>query len=377
MTPEKAKVALVFDWMTTSGGAERVNLVLHKLFSKAPIFTSVYNPKKLKGFESSDINTSFIQKLPFAKTKHQYYLDLMPYAFEQFDLSDYDIVISSSHSCAKGIITKPETLHICYCHSPMRYAWDDWHNYVNNYKMNPILKFIGKKHLHKLRIWDRLSAERVDHFIANSNTTKKRIAKYYKKFSKIIHPMIEVKDFELNLKNNRDYYLAVGRLTPYKKFGLIVDSFNKNGKPLKIVGNGVEYSQLKKRAKSNIEFLQFIPDEELKQIYGNAKAFIFPQIEDFGITPLEAMATGTPVIAFNQGGALETVVENETGIFFDKQTVSSLNSAIEKFEKIEKTFDRNKIRKHVEKFDTENFENQLMDFIAEKWESHQKQMSNR
>ncbi len=377
MTPEKAKVALVFDWMTTSGGAERVNLVLHKLFANAPIFTSVYNPEKVKGFESSNIKTSFIQKLPLAKTHHQYYLNLMPYAFEQFDLSDYDIIISSSHSCAKGIITKPESLHICYCHSPMRYAWDDWHNYVSNYKMNPLLKFNGKKQLHKLRMWDRLSADRVDHFIANSNTTKRRIAKYYKKFSKVIHPMIYTKEFNLNETNPRDYYLAVGRLTPYKKFGLIVDAFNKNGKPLKIVGDGVEFASLKAKAKSNIELLRFIPDEDLKKIYENAKALIFPQIEDFGITPLEAMACGTPVIAYNKGGALETVEENLSGIFFNKQTEKSLNEGIEKFEKMEKSFDRQKIRKHVEKFDTESFEKQLMDFIGEKWELLQKQMSNR
>jgi len=377
MTPEKAKIALVFDWMTTSGGAERVNLVLHKLFSNAPIFTSVYNPKKLKGFENANINTSFIQKLPFATTKHQYYLTLMPYAFEKFDLSEFDIVISSSHSCAKGIITKPECLHITYCHSPMRYAWDDWHNYVNNYKMNKLVKFIGKRQLHKLRLWDRLSAERVDYFIANSITTKNRIAKYYKKFSKVIHPMINLKDFTLNKDYNRDYYLAVGRLTPYKKFSLIVDAFNENGKKIKIVGSGIEYEDLKKKAKSNIEFLRFVPDEELKEIYKKAKALIFPQIEDFGITPLEAMASGTPVIAFNKGGALETVKENETGVFFNEQTPESLNKAIEKFEKIEKNFDREKIRKHTAQFDTENFEKQLMEFISEKWEILQKNLNGR
>lgn len=376
MTPEKAKIALVFDWMTTSGGAERVNLVLHKLFSNAPIFTSVYNPEKVKGFDEKKITTSFIQKLPLAKNHHQYYLSLMPYAFEQFDLSEYDIVISSSHSCAKGIIAKPECLHISYCHSPMRYAWDDWHNYVNNYKMNPLIKFFGKKQLHSLRMWDRLSADRVDHFIANSNTTKKRIAKYYKRFSKVIHPMINVKEFQINENVDRNYYLAVGRLTPYKKFGLIVDAFNKNGKPLKIVGNGIEYKDLKAKAKENIEFLKFIPDEELKSIYSNAKALIFPQIEDFGITPLEAMASGTPVIAYNQGGALETVKENLSGLFFTEQTDESLNKAIEKFEKIENSFDRKKIREYTEKFDTENFEKQLMEFISEKWELLQKNSSS-
>jgi len=259
MSLMKAKVALVFDWMTTNGGAEKVNIVLHEMFPEAPIFTSVYNPEKLKGFEDADVYTSFIQNLPFAKTKHQYYLGLMPSAYELFDLSEYDIVISSSHACAKGVITKPETLHVCYCHTPMRYAWDNWHTYIREYKINPLLKRFAKRRMHKLRMWDRLSAERVDHFIANSSTTKRRIEKYYRKHAAVIPPMINASKYKIS--EPKGYFLAVGRLTPYKKFDLIVEAFNELKLPLKIVGTGIMKDYLRKNADQNIEFLGFVDEK--------------------------------------------------------------------------------------------------------------------
>ncbi|MDD3862047.1 MAG: glycosyltransferase, partial [Candidatus Gracilibacteria bacterium] len=308
MNLSRAKIALVFDWTTVQGGAEKVNLFIHKMFPKAPIFTSIYNPKKVKGFEKADIKTSFIQKLPFAKTKHQLYLSLMPYAYELFDLSQFDIVISSSHACSKGVITKPGTLHICYCHTPMRYAWDNWQSYISEYKMNPIVKTIGKDHIHKLRIWDRLSAERVDKYIANSNTTQKRIKKYYGKNSEVIFPMIKHSDYKI-AKKRKGYFLAVGRLAPYKKFDLIIDAFNRLGLPLKVVGTGIMEKELIAKSADNIEFMGYVPDEDLKTLYSECEAFIFPQIEDFGITPLEAMASGRPVIAMGEGGSLDTIIE--------------------------------------------------------------------
>lgn len=369
-----AKIALVFDWMTNQGGAERVNLALHQMFPDAPIFTSIYNPKKLPAFQKAKIHTSFIQKLPFAKTKHQLYLKLMPYAYEQFDLSQFDIVISSSHACAKGIITKPETLHICYCHSPMRYAWDNWHSYISEYNMPGPLKFFGKLAIHKLRTWDRLSAERVDHFIANSKTTQNRIHKYYRKTSSVIHPPVETSQFQIK-DDPKDYFLAVGRLTPYKKFDLIIKAFNKAGLPLKIVGRGVAEQDLRQIAKPNIQFLGFVPEEELAHLYANARALVFPQVEDFGITPLEAMACGRPVIALKQGGALETVVQDQTGFFFKEQTENSLLHALNQFQKIEKTFSPQKIRTHSEKFSTENFQQRLHKYIEDKWEKHLKAIS--
>lgn len=369
-----AKVALVFDWMTNPGGAEKVNLVLHKMFPEATIFTSVFNHEKVKGFENAKIKTSFIQKMPFAKTKHQLYLSMMPYAYELFDLSDYDIVISSSHSCAKGIITKPETLHICYCHTPMRYAWDNWHEYINQYKMNRLLKYVGKKRIHKIRMWDRLSAERVDYFIANSTTTKKRIEKYYNKMSTVIHPMINKKDYKIASETG-GYFLAVGRLIPYKKFDLIVDTFNKTGLPLKIAGTGIMEEDLRSRAKENIEFLGYVNDKKLQILYRECEALIFPQIEDFGIIPLEAMASGRPVIALGKGGALDSVIENETGIFFKKQTPLQLKKAIDGYMSQKDEFNSETIRAHAEKFDEKEFRKKFMKYLKEKWGHWQKTMA--
>lgn len=374
MSLSKAKIALVFDWMTNPGGAEKVNLLLHKMFPEAPIFTSIFNPKKIKGFESAAITTSFIQNLPFSKTKHQLYLNWMPYAYELFDLSSFDIVISSSHSCAKGIITKPETLHICYCHTPMRYAWDNWHSYIREYKMNPILKSIGKKRIHKLRMWDRVSADRVDYYIANSNTTKKRIEKYYNRQSTVIYPMIKASDYKI-AKKTKGYFLAVGRLTPYKKFDLIVETFNKIGLPLKIAGTGIMETELRRQAKGNIEFLGYVPDKELEKLYSECEALIFPQIEDFGIIPLEAMAAGRPVIALKEGGALDTVVEGKTGIFFEQQTPAHLQKGIEEYQKTKKKFNPEKIREHAKKFDESQFKKNLLSYLKEKWKHWQKATS--
>ncbi len=371
MSLNQAKIALVFDWMTNPGGAEKVNMALHKIFPEAPIFTSIYNPEKLPGFEKAQVHTSFIQSLPWAKKHHQLYLGLMPYAYELFDLSEFDIVISSSHACAKGVITKPETLHLCYCHTPMRYAWDDWQAYIDSYKMNPIFKALGKKRIHKIRIWDRLAADRVDHFIANSTTTKQRIAKYYRRDSTVIHPMVNLKQFqtpEETPKAKGGYFLAVGRLTPYKQFDLIVETFNKLQLPLKIVGTGVAEKSLKEKANANIEFLGYVADGDLQKLYAECEALIFPQKEDFGIIPLEAMACGRPVIAFKEGGALDTIIDEKTGVFFNKQTEASLKKAIEKYQAMRSKFKPEKIREHVEKFDEKHFKEKLLDFIKLKWE---------
>lgn len=371
MSSVKAKIALVFDWMTNSGGAEKVNIVLHEMFPEAPIFTSVYNPEKLKGFEDAEIHTSFVQNLPFAKTKHQYYLGLMPNAYELFDLSDYDIVISSSHACAKGVITKPETLHVCYCHTPMRYAWDNWHTYIKEYKINPILKRFAKRRMHKLRMWDRLSAERVDHFIANSSTTKRRIEKYYRKHATIIPPMINTSKYKI-AENPKGYFLAVGRLTPYKRFDLIVEAFNELKLPLKIVGTGIMKDYLRKNADQNIEFLGFVDDKTLNRLYSECEALIFPQVEDFGITPLEAMASGRPVIAYREGGALDTIMEDKTGIFFDKQTPGALVEAVKQYKKTRSKFNAEFIRQYARGFDRTVFEKRFLTYLKEKWDKHQK-----
>lgn len=372
MSLQNRKIAIVCDWLTTQGGAEKVILSLHRLFPDAPIFTSIYNPDKVKGFENATIHTSGIQNLPLAKKKHQLYLQMMPRAFEKFNLNEFDIVISSSHSCAKGIITKPQTLHISYCHSPMRYAWENSINYVKQYKINPLVKAAAPWFLHKIRLWDRLSADRVDYFIANSHYIQRRIHKYYRRPSTVIHPFINAQQFSPS-GPREEFYLAVGRLTPYKKFDLLIDTFNETGLPLKIVGTGISENDLKQKAKSNIQFLGFVPDEELQQLYQQAKALVFPQLEDFGIIPLEAMASGCPVIAYAQGGALETVVDGKTGVYFKEQTPESLKKALRKKATIK--FDHQKIEQHAKTFSEERFQKEITQFIEKKWKDWQKQMA--
>jgi len=372
MFPKNIKLAIVCDWLTNFGGAEKIIIALHQLFPNAPIYTSIYNRDKMKGFEDADIKTSYLQDFPFAKTRHQLYLPFLPNVFEKMDLSGFDIVISSSHSCAKGIITGPETLHICYCHTPMRYAWDDSLNYINDYAANTIVKQLAKFYIHRLRIWDRLSADRVDNYIANSHFVQQRINKYYRRPSTVIHPFVDVKEFTVGtIKDN--YFLAVGRLTPYKKFDLIIETFNHLGLPLKIAGDGVAMRKLKNMAKGNIEFLGHVTENQLKELYCKARAMIFPQVEDFGITPLEAMASGCPVIAFAKGGALETVIDRKTGLFFKIQTVEALRHAINQFQEI--NFKYEQIRKHAEKFDREVFNGKILEFIAEKWQHHIEQIN--
>ncbi len=366
------KLAIVCDWLTNFGGAEKVILALHQLFPHAPIYTSVYNAARMAGFENADVRTSCLQHFPYAKTRHQLYLPFYPQVFERMDLSAYDIVISSSHSCAKGIITKPETLHICYCHTPMRYAWEDSLNYISDYEMNSIFKKFAKFYIHKIRMWDRLSADRVDCFIANSHYVQQRIYKYYRRPASVIHPFVDTRNYTVG-ENREKYFLAVGRLTPYKKFDLIIETFNQLGLPIKIAGSGIAYRKLRQMAKGNIEFLGYVPDDKLKELYSGARGLIFPQVEDFGIIPLEAMASGCPVIAFGKGGAVETVIDGKTGILFNSQTVESLRHAVYKFH--DTNFKYHLIRKHAENFDRDIFNGKILEFINEKWHHHLQQLT--
>jgi len=367
----KPRVAIVCDWLISRGGAERVISEIAEVFPDAPIYTSIFNKNIFPEFKDREIHTSFIQKMPLAQKKHHLYLPFMPYAFEQFDLSKYDIVISSSHSCAKGIITKPQTLHICYCHSPMRYAWDNCHEYFAQYGLPKILHSRAKKLLHDLRIWDRLSAERTDFFVTNSSHVQKRIQKYYRKESEIIYPPVDTEKFQLSKKEGQ-YFLAVGRLTPYKRFDLVVETFNQLQMPLVVVGTGKEEKRLQKMAGRFVTMLGHISDDELCDMYKKATALIFPQVEDFGIIPLEAMACGKPVIALGRGGALETVIPGKTGLFFENQTVEDLKKTVLEFSALK--WDSSEIRKHAEKFNKSIFREKLKNFTAEKWDIWRKTM---
>lgn len=348
---ENLNIALVHEWLTNVAGSERVLLELKKLFPKAPIFTSVFEPTKAKPFAKFEVKTSFLQKLPYMKTKRELLVPLTPFAFEQFDLSKYDLVISNTSMAAKGVITKPETIHISYCNTPPRYLWDAQ---IDPRGKGGKLAFLKRNVTHKMRIWDRLAADRVDYYFANSGYVGKRIKKYYGRESIVVYPPVDVDRFKIApSKDVKDYFLFVSRLIGYKKCDLVIDAFNDLGLPLKIIGTGPDKPLLQKKAKKNIEFLGFLSDEEIKNYYSEAKAFIFPAEEDFGIVPVEAMASGRPVIAFNGGGAKETVIDGLTGTFFDEQTPQCLIDCVKKFDA--EKYDSEKIRNHSLKFSADKF----------------------
>jgi glycosyltransferase involved in cell wall biosynthesis len=365
------KVALVHDYLVQYGGAERVLEAFCEMFPKAPIYTMVYDKKLMNGaFSDRKIHTSFLQRIPFIGSHHRLFPILMPMAIEEFDLSGLDIVLSDSNSYAKGVITNSDTLHITYCHTPMRYAWDDCHKYLREFKYSKITKKFIPFAMNYIRLWDKVSADRPDFYIANSNFVASRIKKYYNKESEVINPPVSTKNFYISDKTE-DYYLMVGRALAYKRFDIVIDAFNILGLPLKIIGKGPEMKQLKKRSKSNIEFLGYLNDKEMSGYYSKCKAFIFPSEEDFGITPLEAMASGRPVIAFRVGGALETVIERKTGLFFDEQTPKSIIETLKIFHP--EDFDSEKIRAHALKFDKSNFKNKMKDSIEKKYSEFGKQ----
>lgn len=360
------KVAIIHDWIVSFGGAERILLKLHELYPNAPIYTSVYDERKMKKyFGNIDIRTSFIQKLPFATKKYRDYLPLMPLAFEQFDLSKYDLIISSSSCCAKGINTNANSLHICYCHTPMRYAWDMYNDYC---KGNFFKKIFMASQIHKIRQWDRLSADRVDYFIANSNYVANRIKKHYRRESKVIYPAIENKFYNsnLDLQNNNGKYIIVSRLVKYKKIDIIINAFNELGLPLEIIGDGPEKNKLRKIAKENITITGYLPEEDLIKEYKNCKAFVFIAEEDFGMVMAEAQAIGKPVIAYKKGGASEIVVDKKTGILFEEQTKDCLKKAVLNMENNYENFREKDIQKNAEKFKEENFIKEIKELINEK-----------
>ena len=356
------KIALVHDWLPFMGGAERVLTNFLELYPKAPIYTTICNKSRLDSpLKEANIITSSLQKEGKEIENHRKLFPFMPTAIESFDLNEYDIVLSSSSSVAKGVITKPDTMHICYCHSPMRYGWEFSHEYAGKMAGKGSLKSkILNYFLTGIRLWDNASSDRVDYFIANSENVAKRIWKHYRRESVVIHPPVRCNLFNIS-EVDEEYFLIVSRLQEYKRIDLAIEAFNELGLPLIIIGDGPERKKLEGMANENIKFLGRESDQVIKEHYSKCRAFIFPGEEDFGITPLEAMASGRPVIAYAKGGALETVVENKTGVFFSEQKMESLLDAIKKFDTM--NFDKIKIREHAKKFDEEIFKEKIKIFI--------------
>lgn len=374
------RVAIVHEWLANMGGSEKVVLALHELFPEAPIYTTVFNPDKLpEEFRGLDVRISFIQRLPQARTKYQRYLPLMPTAFEQFDLTEYDLVLTSNHACAKGVVTRPETLNICYCHTPMRYAWGFYHEYMEREKVGRLGRLMIPPLMTYLRMWDRLAADRVDYFVANSTTVARRIEKYYRRDSVVIHPPVEVehiRSLEEQIypeKDSEEFYLVVSRLVPYKRVDLAVEAFSRMGLPLVVIGDGSERSKLEAIAGNTVRLLGRQSDEVVRSHFSRCKAFIFPGEEDFGITPVEAQAAGKPVIAFGKGGVTDSVIDGITGVFFEEQSVEALMGAVKRFQGM--TFDRSIIRKHAEAFSEKAFAEKIMAFIKEKMQGHQARLA--
>lgn len=363
------KVALVHDYLAQDGGAEKVLQAFHEVWPEAPVFVLFYDKDKMPRFREVDVRESFISRLPFGRTHYQWFLPFMPVATERHNLHDFDVVLSSTSAFAKGVLTRPETLHISYCHTPTRYLWTDTHEYIADLRYNFLIKSLLPRLIHRMRIWDKMSVDRVDYFIANSDTVRNRIQKYYRRESDIIYPPVDTHKFFIS-HDIGDYFITGGRMVPYKRFDLVVQVFNRLRWSLKIFGSGPELENLKKMSYPNIEFLGRISDEEKAKLLSRSKAFIHPQVEDLGITPIESMASGRPVIAYPVGGATETVIPGLTGIFFYEQTWESLLEAILNFE--EKNWDSEKIRAHALKFSSDNFKNKIKHRVNNRYEEFQR-----
>lgn len=391
MNINDSKIALIHDWFLKKsfGGSEKVTLLLNdfliKQYSIPDIFSLTSNIEPFRNDTlDQKFETSFIQKLPLGKTNVQSYLPFLPFAIEQIDLSKYDLIFSSSHAFAKGVITNPDQLHISYVHTPMRYAWDQMKIYLHQSRLSRLGFEIPIRYmLYKLREWDFSSSQRIDYFIANSNFTAKRIKKYWGLNSEVIHPPVDVGRFKFN--NSRDnYYLSVNRLVPNKRIDLLIKSFNKLQKPLLIIGDGPERKKLQSLAKSNIKFLGKISNAEVENYMSRCRAFIYAGIEDFGIAPVEAMAAGSPVIAFGKGGILDTVnclknsKKNEisNGILFKKQTSDEIYDTINWFEdkKIWKKFDPELLNNYSKRFSPEIFIEKFEFFMNKAWNNFKKNL---
>jgi glycosyltransferase involved in cell wall biosynthesis len=361
--------AIIHEWLVTIAGAESVLQSIYKLYPGA-IYTLFHDPTEIQGapFAGAPIYSSMLQRLPFGKKHHRAFLPLYPMAIEQFDLRDYDLVISSSYAVAKGVLTSSDQLHICYCHSPMRYIWDLTFQYLEASHLQRGLKsFIVRAIFHYMRLWDASSAIRVNEFVANSHYIAHRISKCYNRPATVIYPPVDVDKFSISdTKDN--YFITLSRLVPYKRIDLIIRAFNELNLNLLVVGEGPERKLLEKLAHKNITFTGHLSSDRLNDHMKKARAFLFSAEEDFGIVNVEAQACGVPVIALGRGGTLETVIKDKTGLFFYRQDVPSIISAVKDFLSKESTFDPKVIRKNAEQFPRERFEREFKTFVDGAWE---------
>jgi glycosyltransferase involved in cell wall biosynthesis len=361
------KIAIVHDWLVVYAGSERCVESFTNIWPEADVYTLVnfLTPEEQKIIVKDKIPlTSFLQNWRSARKNHRKFLPLFPYAIEQFDLTKYDLIISSSHAVAKGVLTNSNQLHINYCHTPMRYAWDLTHQYLNESGLSTGIKgTIAKSILHYIRMWDVIASNRVDYFVANSNYIAGRIKKIYRRDAEVIYPPVDTKDFSLQAKKE-NFYLAASRFVPYKRIDLIAEAFSKMpDKRLIIIGDGSNADKIKSKASVNIEFLGYQSREKLIEFMQKAKAFIFAADEDFGIMIIEALACGTPVIALNKGGAGETIIDNKTGIHFNEQSADSIKEAVEKFEKCMDSFSPELLNGYAKQFDRKVFEEKIKAFV--------------
>lgn len=367
------KIALVHDFLTQSGGAERVLEIMCEMFPDAPIYSLLYDKEKMRGkFQNKFIYTSFLQKFPKSlRRRVKYLLPFLPTAPETFDLRDFDLIISSSGAWSKGIVTRLNTIHISYLHSPMRFLWDANEEYLIQQKKAPSINFFARMISNYIRVWDKMAADRPDYLIANSKYTQERIKKYYRRESTIIYPPVNVErgshsvdrtDTRYEIRDTR-YFLVVSRLSPYKNIDKIVEAFNKLELPLIVIGEGQQGKYLRKIAGKNVKILGWQSEEKVQEYYANARAFVFAGVDDFGIAPVEAMANGVPVLAFRKGGALETVLEGKTGEFFDTAAPEAITDGVKRLIENEKNYDREFIRARAGEFSKERFKIELMSFI--------------
>lgn len=379
---DNIRIGLVADWLVTYAGAERVISEMLQVFPKADLFAVIdfLGDESRQHFLGKHAQTTFIQKLPKAETKYRNYLPFMPLAIEQLDVSAFDVIVSSSHAVAKGVLTGPDQLHISYVHSPIRYAWDLQHQYLKESGLTHGIKaFIVRWLLHKIRMWDYRTANGVDHFIANSKFIARRIKKVYGRDSDVIYPPVDTDRFTLR-ENKDEFYFTASRMVPYKKIDLIVEAFAQMpNKKLVVIGDGPDMQKIKSKATNNIEILGYQSNQVMQDHMQRAKAFVFAAEEDFGITPVESQACGTPVIAFGKGGSLETVrssiYTNPTGVFFSEQNISSVIEAVDLFEKNQEIYLPENCRNHALKFSNQRFQQEFKDYVLTKWQLKDMELS--